>query len=138
MVLALHSALRPGLVGSVDPDGPAGLLQVAQLQDAGVVRGVADDEKITSAVSLELTAGHSPGHAVVRIRSGGEQAIMLGHLALTPLNLVVQKDANHVQGAIANGRLRTLLEEDAVFIGPLWPAPGAGRWNGKELVPHSR
>jgi len=49
----------------------------------------------------------------------------------------VQKDANHVQGAMANARLRALLEEDAVFIGPLWPAPAAGRWNGKELVPLS-
>ena len=28
-----------------------------------------------------------------------------------------------------------LLAEDAVLIGPLWPAPGAGRWTGDELVP---
>jgi len=119
------------------PFEPPGRKVLAQLQDAGAVRGVADDEEITTGVSFELTAGHSPGHAVVRIRSGGEQAVMLGHLALTPLNLVVQKDANHVQGAMANARLRALLEEDAVFIGPLWPAPAAGRWNGKELVPLS-
>jgi len=32
---------------------------------------------------------------------------------------------------------RALLAEDAILIGPLWPAPGAGRWNGSELVPIS-
>src|SRR5262249_11357461 len=99
--------------------------------------GMADDAAITSAVAVELTGGHSPGHAVVRIRSDGEQAIMLGHLALTPLNLAVPKVTDHVEGAIAVERLRALLEEDAIFIGPLWPAPAAGRWNGRELVPIS-
>jgi hypothetical protein len=27
-----------------------------------------------------------------------------------------------------------LLDEDAVIIGPLWPEPGAGRWDGEKLV----
>jgi len=33
--------------------------------------------------------------------------------------------------------LDKLLAEDAVLIGPLWPAPGAGRWDGERLVPVS-
>src|SRR5262249_26856199 len=81
------------------PFEPPGRKVLAELQDAGAVRGTADDAAITSAVALELTGGHSPGHAVVRIRSDGEQAIMLGHLALTPLNLAVPKVTDHVEGA---------------------------------------
>ena len=30
---------------------------------------------------------------------------------------------------------RKLLAEDAVLIGPLWPAPGAGRWDGGRMLP---
>ena len=36
---------------------------------------------------------------------------------------------------VANDALEKLLAEDAVLIGPLWPAPGAGRWDGRELTP---
>jgi len=119
------------------PFEPSGRKLLAELQNAGAVRGVGDDEEITDAVALEFTGGHNPGHAVVRIRSGADQAIMLGHLALTPLHAALQKDSNHMDGAVANARLRALLEEDAIFIGPLWPAPAAGRWNGTELIPVS-
>ena len=119
------------------PFQPPGRKVLAELQAGGAVRGVADDEEITSAVSLELTAGHSPGHAVVRIRSGGEQAIMLGHLALTPLHLGRVDPDGHIDLAPAMAARRALLAEDAILIGPLWPAPAAGRWNGHELVPVS-
>jgi glyoxylase-like metal-dependent hydrolase (beta-lactamase superfamily II) len=108
---------------------------LAELEAGGAVHGTADQVELTGAVSLELTGGHNPGHMIVRIRSGGEQAIMLGHLALTPLHVALQKDANHMDGPLANERLRALLDEDAILIGPLWPAPAAGRWNGRELVP---
>ena len=62
---------------------------------------------------------------------------MVGHLALTPLHLGrVDPDGNvNVERAMA--ARRALLAEDAILIGPLWPAPGAGRWNGSELVPIS-
>ena len=119
------------------PFEPSGRKVLAQLQDAGAVRGVADDEDITSAVSLELTAGHSPGHAVVRIQSGGEEAVMLGHLALTPLHLGRLDPDGHVDLERAMAARRALLAEDAILVGPLWPAPAAGRWNGTELVPVS-
>ncbi len=120
------------------PFEPQGRKVLAELQSGDSVHGTADRVELTGAVSLELTGGHNPGHMVVRIQSGGEQAIMLGHLALTPLHVGLQKDANHMDGSVANERLRALLEEDAIFIGPLWPAPAAGRWNGRELVPLSR
>jgi len=119
------------------PFEPPGRKVLAELQADGAVRGVADHESITSAVSLEFTGGHSPGHAIVRIRSGGEQAIMVGHLALTPLHLGRVDPDGNVNAERAMAARRALLAEDAILIGPLWPAPGAGRWNGSELVPIS-
>jgi len=120
------------------PFVPPGRKVLAELQDGGAVRGVADDAAITSAVSLDLTAGHSPGHAVVRIRSGGEQAIMVGHLALTPLHFGRIDPDGHVDLDVATAARQKLLDEDAILIGPLWPAPAAGRWNGHALVPIAR
>jgi hypothetical protein len=71
----------------------------------------------------------------VRIQSGGEQAIMVGHLALTPLHLGRIDPDGHLDVEVAMAARRALLAEDAILIGPLWPAPAAGRWNGTELVP---
>jgi glyoxylase-like metal-dependent hydrolase (beta-lactamase superfamily II) len=117
------------------PFEPSGRKVLAELQAQGAVRGVDDRQQLTEAVSLELTAGHSPGHMVVRIQSDGTQAIMVGHLALTPLHLGRTDPDGHVDVDGAMAARRALLTEDAVLIGPLWPAPAAGRWNGKELVP---
>ena len=60
---------------------------------------------------------------------------MVGHLAVTPLHLVTGPcPQQHPHPDEAQARIETLLTEDAVLIGPLWPTPAA-RWNGKELVP---
>ena len=120
------------------PFEPAGRKVLAELQADGAVRGVGDHESITSAVSIEVTGGHSPGHAIVRIRSGGDQAIMVGHLALTPLHLGRVDPDGHVELERAMAARRALLAEDAILIGPLWPAPAAGHWNGTQLVPVSQ
>jgi glyoxylase-like metal-dependent hydrolase (beta-lactamase superfamily II) len=111
---------------------------LAELEAQGAVQGTGEHEDLTEAVSFDFTGGHNPGHMIVRIESEGEQAIMLGHLALTPLHVALQKETNHMDAAVANERLRELLEEDAILIGPLWPSPAAGRWNGKEVVPLAR
>ena len=63
-----------------------------------------------SAVSFDLTAGHSPGHALVRIRSGGEQAIMVGHLALTPLHVGRIDPDGHVDLERAMAARQKLLD----------------------------
>lgn len=107
-----------------------------QLRAQGALRGVSDHEILTHDVSIELTGGHSPGHQIVRVSSGGEQAVIVGHLAVSALHLATGEcPPEHMDPAGANTALEKLLAEDAVLIGPLWPAPGAGRWNGRELVP---
>jgi glyoxylase-like metal-dependent hydrolase (beta-lactamase superfamily II) len=107
-----------------------------QLRAQGALRGVSDHEVLTHDVSIELTGGHSPGHQIVRVTSGGEQALIVGHLAVSALHVATGEcPPEHMDPAGANTALEKLLAEDAVLIGPLWPAPGAGRWNGQELLP---
>jgi glyoxylase-like metal-dependent hydrolase (beta-lactamase superfamily II) len=107
----------------------------AQLRALGVLKPVSDGERVTANVSLEHAGAHTPGHQFVRISSGGEHAIMVGHLAVSPLHLVTGPcPQQHPRPDEAQALIDGLLEEDAVLIGPLWPAPGAGRWDGKKLV----
>ena len=106
-----------------------------RLRAQGALQGVSDHEQLTDSVSIELTGGHSPGHQIVRVLSGGEQAVIVGHLAVSALHLATGEcPPEHMDPAGANTALDKLLAEDAVLIGPLWPAPGACRWNGRALV----
>jgi glyoxylase-like metal-dependent hydrolase (beta-lactamase superfamily II) len=106
-----------------------------QLRTLGVLKPVSDGDRVTANISLEHVGAHTPGHQFVRISSGGEHAVMVGHLAVSPLHLVTGPCAQqHPKPDDAQLRIEALLEEDAVLIGPLWPAPGAGRWDGKKLV----
>jgi glyoxylase-like metal-dependent hydrolase (beta-lactamase superfamily II) len=108
-----------------------------QLRAQGAVQPVLGDrEEVADGVWLEHTGGHSPGHQVVRVDSGGEQAVIVGHLAVSALHVATGEcPPEHMDPGRANAELEKLLADDAVLIGPLWPAPGAGRWNGHELVP---
>ena len=83
-------------------------------------------------VRLVHTGGHSAGHAVVRVESGDDVAVLLGHLAVSPLNLAAPVNpASHRDAAVADAVIDDLLAEaaatDGILIGPLWPSPGAGR-----------
>jgi glyoxylase-like metal-dependent hydrolase (beta-lactamase superfamily II) len=93
-------------------------------------------------VWLQLTGGHTPGHAVVRIQSGDERATFLGHLALSPVNVGMAHCAGadvDADAARAADLLDALVAEaaanDALIVGPLWPFPGAGRVAGDRVVP---
>ena len=110
-----------------------GLDALRALIAQGLVDGVADDHHFTDAVRFERTGGHTPGHAVVHVESGGAHAVLLGHLALSPLNLRgLPYKGGQVDVAEANAWLvpfiaRSWKTDDTLLIGPLWPAPGAAR-----------
>jgi hypothetical protein len=109
---------------------------VAQLRARGAFLAVGDTTKVTSAITLERDGGHCPGHALVRIESNGETAVMVGHLAVSPLLVVT--GPNTIENRDAPGAWETtceLRDSGAILIGPLWPTPGAGRWDGTQLVP---
>ncbi len=109
-----------------------GLGPLRQLIAAGAVEGAADGDELAPGVTFQVTGGHSLGHAVIRVESQGELALMIGHLALHPLELLRDPSPNgHHDVAVAKLAVDALLAEaatrDAVVIGPLWGAPGAAR-----------
>jgi glyoxylase-like metal-dependent hydrolase (beta-lactamase superfamily II) len=119
-------------LASTEAEGTPGLGAFQELVAAGAVDAVGDDHAVAPGVRLVHTGGHSPGHAVVRVESGDEVAVLLGHLAVSPLNLAAPVDpASHRDAAVADAVIDDLLAEaaaiDAILIGPLWPSPGAGR-----------
>jgi glyoxylase-like metal-dependent hydrolase (beta-lactamase superfamily II) len=103
-----------------------------ELVDAGVVDGVGPVHRCTAEVAIHLTGGHTPGHGVVHVESGSERAVMLGHLALSPIHAATRRNsAQHTDPDRAARALDTILGSGALMLGSLWPAPGAGRAAGK-------
>jgi glyoxylase-like metal-dependent hydrolase (beta-lactamase superfamily II) len=110
--------------------GVMGQAALQALLDQGVVDGVPPTWTLTSDVVLEQTGGHTPGHAVIRIRSEGNQCVMVGHLALNPVHVATGRLGRlHFDATGAEVVLDRLLAEsaaeDTLLIGPLWPWPGA-------------
>jgi glyoxylase-like metal-dependent hydrolase (beta-lactamase superfamily II) len=103
-----------------------------ELVAQGAVDPVGDDHEVADGVRLVHTGGHSDGHAVVRVASGGEEAVLLGHLAISPLSLLGPvAERAHADPArtdeVVDALLAEAVERGTVLIGPLWPRPGAGR-----------
>ena len=90
----------------------------------------ASDDPVSANVRFDHTGAHSPGHRFVRIESRGEVAVMLGHLALSPLHLATgecpQQHFDPLGAEAALARVRA--ENDALLLAPLWPEPAAGYW----------
>jgi glyoxylase-like metal-dependent hydrolase (beta-lactamase superfamily II) len=61
---------------------------VQPIFDAGLVDLVDGAYDVCPEVSLVPTVGHSPGHASVRIRSGGQEALITGDMTHHPAQLV--------------------------------------------------
>jgi glyoxylase-like metal-dependent hydrolase (beta-lactamase superfamily II) len=106
-----------------------------ELRAGGAVQGIGDHERITNEVSIEYTGGHAPGHQIVRVDSGGAHAVIVGHLAVSPLHFATGPcPQQHPDPELANTWVENLRAEDTVLIGPLWPSPAAARWDGRQLV----
>jgi hypothetical protein len=111
---------------------PSGGDAYLALHSQGVVTTVDDEHLVTSEVMTRWTGAHSPGHQVVTVISGEDQATMIGHLALSPLHFVTGQGTAHNDPAAAHAVLRS-LDDGRLLIGPLWPAPGAVRWTGDQV-----
>jgi glyoxylase-like metal-dependent hydrolase (beta-lactamase superfamily II) len=111
---------------------PSGTAALADLRRTGVVEAVTTERApVTEHVAVEFTGAHSPGHQIVRVTDAGDAAVMLGHLALSAVHVAAGAHAfsDEEQHALAQRR-----DEGAVLIGPLWPSPGAGRFEGDRFV----
>lgn len=113
----------------LETDGAEALLT---LVDQGVVEAVGPHWEPATGLVMEVTGGHTPGHALVRV---GDGAVFIGHLAVSPLNVTAEMRAgSHDQVSEEQAALETELAEAAkhrwLLIGPLWPEPGAGTVTG--------
>ena len=105
----------------------------------GVVEPVICPFPCANEVTLELTGGHSAGHAVLRVDSAGVQALFVGHLAVSPVQAAFpQRPGQHADAPVAQQALDAVLSHAAangtLVVGPLWPAPGAARVSGPPWV----
>lgn len=60
---------------------------VQPIVDAGLTELVASDIRLSEEITLIPTPGHSPGHFSVLIRSDGQQALLTGDVAHTPMQM---------------------------------------------------
>lgn len=104
----------------------------AAVQRAGVVEGFADGDEVAPGVVVQLTGAHIAGHAVIRVGAGDGQAVMVGHLAVSPLHAAAGpceglNDDPAAAWSALGGLVADAAAHDHVLVGPLWPYPGAGR-----------
>jgi glyoxylase-like metal-dependent hydrolase (beta-lactamase superfamily II) len=115
---------------------PADLGRLAELRAAGGVVGVADGVALTPEVTFEVTGAHTPGHMVIHVASSNERAVHVGHLAVAALHVATGPcPPQHMDADAAWKALETFRDSGALLLGPLWPTPGAGTWDGTRLVP---
>ncbi len=111
------------------------------LIEQGLVSTFANGEELAPGVRAEVGGGHGPGHATFTFgdpADPAEAAILLGHLAVSPLHLATGPCAGlHVDPEAAWARLTEIAGSGSRLIGPLWPAPGHGRWQDGALVTDS-
>jgi len=120
-------------------DGVAGAEALRALHAAGAADPVDLPYRITNEVRLVASGGHTAGHATTEVRSQGERAVLIGHLAVNPVHAgATTAVALHDDPALGVAALHAALEDaatdDALVIGPLWPAPGAARVASLEPV----
>jgi glyoxylase-like metal-dependent hydrolase (beta-lactamase superfamily II) len=97
----------------------------------GLVEAVSGHEQVVPGVHLEDAPGHNRGHVVVWISSGGQQAVVVGHLFLHPAQIADPEVANGDRDPVALAATRRKLlarcvDDDVLLLGPLFAAPGGG------------
>ena len=106
---------------------------IAPVYEAGLVKLVPDDYRVTKEVSLIPTPGHTPGHVSILIESDGQSAVISGDVLHHPCQIAHPEwgssfDTDTEQG---NKSRRELLERfadtDTVFIGSHFAEPIAGK-----------
>lgn len=106
---------------------------VQPIVDAGLADLVAMDHRLTDEVALEPTPGHTPGHVSVRIRSGGQQAVITGDLMHHPIQCsepdrLVKFDSDATQARETRRRFLACCAADrSLVLGTHFAHPTAGR-----------
>lgn len=100
--------------------------------DAGLVDLVASDHQLTDEVWLEPSPGHTPGHVLVRISSGGHDAVITGDMMHNPIQIGeptwgISADSDPAQAiATRQSFLERLGGTGTLVLGTHFPPPTAG------------
>jgi glyoxylase-like metal-dependent hydrolase (beta-lactamase superfamily II) len=112
-------------------DEPADLMGArafAALDAAGVVRAVETPQEIAPGITLRHTGAHSLGHCCIDIESDQQRAVMIGHLAISPLHAAAGVTLNHRDSqaawSVLTDELSNAAATGALVAGSLWPDPG--------------
>jgi hypothetical protein len=136
-ILVSDVALEEFLASESDGEGDLQYEAWHALIDQGVVDSYTDGQLIAPGVRTQLTGGHCAGHAIVHFggANGEAEATLLGHLAVSPVHLATGEcPQQHIDPAAVESLLRAFTADGRTLIGPLWPAPGFGRWVGGGFV----
>jgi len=111
--------------------GDARALPLLGLLEQGQVEAVTGNEHIAPGVRLEDAPGHNRGMVTVWVTSGGQEAVIVGHLFLHPAQIAAPETANGDLDPVALAATRRRVLErcagdDVLLIGPLFAAPGGG------------
>jgi hypothetical protein len=105
--------------------------RLAPLLAAGVVEGVDPPAEVAPGLVLEDAPGHEAGHLAVRLRRGGHEALIGGHLFISPLQVADPSIGLDDDLPLADRTRRVLLaglaDRGGVLLGPLLGGPGGGR-----------
>ena len=106
------------------------------LMDQGIVETFADGEDVLGDVRAEVTGGHNPTHTAFHVgRPDAPALTFVGHLAVTPLHLATGPcAAQHQDPERAWKWLSEVAGTGRGLAGPLWPSPGALRFDGTTFV----
>lgn len=118
-------SLRAGRQAGAHPE-------LVALHDAGRVEATEGHEEVVPGIRLEDAPGHNPGHHVVWLTDGAEQAVVVGHLFLHPAQIArPEVDNGDLDPVVLEATRRALLArcaaEGALLVGPLFADPGGGR-----------
>lgn len=94
------------------------------------VTAVDESLSLTPSVSVRRSGGHGRGHQVVRIESGGDVAVHLGHLVVDPgqfPNPDYAAEDNLDAPAVRCRQLGAIADEGGLAITALVGGPGGGR-----------
>ena len=69
------------------PTAPHISQNVVPLDDLGLIDFIDDGHKVTEEITTLETPGHTPGHQVILISSGGERAAIIGDLIHNPVQI---------------------------------------------------
>ena len=101
------------------------------LRRAGVIDPVDPPAEVAPGVTLEDAPGHRPGHLAVRLRSRGAEALVPGHLVISPVQvadptIALDEDPGRAT-ATRREVLADLADRGGVLIASLVGGPGGGR-----------